>query len=218
MMDVSGVGSALAGGTTAKVGKEETIGKDAFLKLLVVQLQNQDPLSPMNSTEFVAQLAQFSSLEGIRNLGVSMDGVAASMASMQNLGTSSLIGRQILAEGNAIEYAGGPVVFGYGLDESAASVTLGIYDATGKVVRQIDRGPASYGDHVVTWDGKDNNGLPVPSGPYTFSVQATNASNEKVRAVPYISGVVSAITMDDGTASLIVGGSVITQDKIKEIF
>ncbi len=87
----------------ATVPKKEEMGKDAFLKLLVAQLQNQDPLDPMDNGEFVAQLAQFSSLEGIKNLGVSVDGMAGNMSAMQNLSTSSLIGRYVLVEGNAFE-------------------------------------------------------------------------------------------------------------------
>ncbi len=217
-MELSGVDHTLAAGPVAKVPEREEMGKAAFLKLLVAQLKNQDPMDPMDNGEFVAQLAQFSSLEGITNLGVSMDGVASSMEAMQNLNTAGLIGRRVLIEGNAMEYADAPVVFGYGLEESAASVTVSVYSAGGNVVRRMDLGAVSYGEHVITWDGEDNSGSLVAPGPYTFSVRAANESGERLETVPYTSGMVSAISMEDGTASLIVGGKLITQDQIKEIY
>ncbi len=217
-MELGGVDHALAAESVAKVPEKEEMGKAAFLKLLVAQLENQNPMDPMDNGAFVAQLAQFSSLEGITNLGVSMNGVAASMASMQNLNTAGLIGRRILIEGNGLDYADAPVVFGYGLEESAARVTVSVYSAGGNVVRQMDLGAVGYGEHVITWDGEDNSGSPVTPGPYTFSVQAANESGEDLGTVPYTSGMVSAISMEDGTASLIVGGKLITQDQIKEIY
>jgi flagellar basal-body rod modification protein FlgD len=217
-MDIGGVNTAAAAEYGAKARTQEIMGKDAFLKLLVVQLENQDPLNPTDSTEFVAQLAQFSSLEGITNLGVSMEKMAASVASMQNLSTSSLIGRNVMVEGNGIEYKGAPVVFGYGLEEGAASVTVSIYDGSSMLVSQVELGPAGYGDHSFTWDGTDDNGIQAAPGLYTFDVEAKNANNETVSAVPYASGVVSSVTFDGSTALLTVGGKTITQDKIKEIF
>jgi flagellar basal-body rod modification protein FlgD len=220
MMHVDGLGLASAAESIAKVPEKVEMGKAAFLKLLVAQLENQDPTDPMDNGAFVAQLAQFSSLEGITNLGISMDGMAANMSSLQNLNTAGLIGREVLTEGNGLEYAGegDNVVFGYGLDESAASVTVGVYDAAGRLVRHLDLGAVGYGDHVITWDGIDDSGNLVAPGSYTFDVQAANESRDEVGTVLYTSGTVSAISMEDGTASLVVGGRLITQDKIKEIY
>jgi flagellar basal-body rod modification protein FlgD len=121
-------------------------------------------------------------------------------------------------EGDGLEYAGSPVLLGYGLDESATRVTVKIFDEIGRLVRQMDLGAVDYGDRLVTWDGTDNSGLPVTPGPYTFNVHAVNAFEETMEVVPYTSGRVSAITLEDGTASLVVGGKLITQDKIKEIY
>ncbi len=218
-MDIGGVGTAAAAEYGAKASsKEDTIGKDAFLKLLVVQLENQDPLNPMDSTEFVAQLAQFSSLEGITNLGVSMEKMASSVSSMQNLSTSSLIGRNVMVEGNGLEYTGAPVLFGYDLEESAASVTISIYNDNSRLVRQVELGPADYGDYSFIWDGTDDNGLGVATGFYTFDVEPRDADGETVAATRYAAGVVSSVTFEGSTAMLTVGGKTITQDKIKEIF
>lgn len=218
-MHMNGVSTAVEAEYGAKVsGKEETVGKDAFLKLLVVQLENQDPLNPMNSTEFVAQLAQFSSLEGITNLGVSMDKMASSIASMQSLSTSSLIGRNVMVEGNGIEYKGAPVAVGYGLEGGAVSVSVSIYDEGSVLVSEVALGPSGSGDHSFTWDGMDDNGVPVAPGFYTFDIEAKDANDETVSATPYAAGVVSSVTFDGSTALLTVGGNMITQDKIKEIF
>jgi flagellar basal-body rod modification protein FlgD len=217
-MDIGGVGTAVATEYSATAAKEEAIGKDAFLKLLVVQLENQDPLNPMDSTEFVAQLAQLSSLEGITNLGVSMEKMAGSVSSMQNLSTSSLIGRNVMVEGNGIEYKDAPVVFGYDLEGGAASVTVSIYDGSSMLVSQVNLGPSGSGDKSFTWDGTDDNGVQAAPGLYTFDIEAKDAKDETVFVVPYAAGVVSSVTFDGSTALLTVGGKTITQDKIKEIF
>lgn len=203
-------------GATANSGKDE-LGKDAFLQLLVTQLQNQDPLNPTDNTEFVAQLAQFSSLEGITNLNTSMTGMSESIASMEDMNTSSLIGHYVKASASEFEYAGSPVVFGYNLKDSAQSVSIGIYDEKGMLVKKIDAGAQKGGDYEIGWDGTDNSGVPVRNGVYTFSVSAINADNSRVEAAPYVIGPVLSVNVSED-AGIQVGGTKVDKNDIIEIF
>ncbi len=206
-------------GVKPKIPEKEEMGKDAFLKLLVAQLENQDPLEPMDNGEFVAQLAQFSSLEGIKNLGTSVDGMATNMSSMQNLSTSSLIGRYVLVEGNAFELIQDvAVTLGYGIEENAANVKVNIYDAVGRLVRQVELGSAERGDHALVWDGTDDAGAPMAPGRYNFNITASSAEGEGIPVVEYATGIVSSVSLDSGTAMISVGGRFIAQDQIKEIY
>ncbi len=206
-------------GSSSSTPVNDAMGKDAFLKLLVTQLQNQDPLKPADNTEFVAQLAQFSSLEGINNLNTSMDGMSKSMAAMQGMNTTNLVGRYARTEGNTFKYiTGNNAQFGYTLSAPAASVKVAIADAAGRVVKDIDMGTESKGDQLVSWDGKDNSGAQLPAGAYSFKVTAVDSGNNTVLSTPYALGLISSVSLDNGNATLKVDGQPTAMDMIKEIY
>jgi flagellar basal-body rod modification protein FlgD len=218
-MEISGVAGVEVETKAVVPDKVEEMGKDAFLKLLVAQLQNQDPLDPMENGEFVAQLAQFSSLEGIKNLGVSVDGMAANMTSMQNLSTSSLIGRYVLVDGNGFELSEDvAVTIGYSIEENAAKVKISIYDELGRQVRQVELGKTEFGQHALVWDGTADDGALMPPGRYNFNVTAENAEGDGLEVAKYATGIVKSVSFDNGAAMISVGGRLITQDNIKEIY
>ncbi len=217
-LNIAGVAGPEAG-AKPKIPEREEMGKDAFLKLLVAQLENQDPLEPMDNGEFVAQLAQFSSLEGIKNLGTSVEGMATNMNSMQNLSTSSLIGRYVLVEGNGFELVEDTAVtLGYGIEKGAANVEVSIYNETGRLVRKVDLGSAESGDHALVWDGTDDAGVALTPGRYNFNVTAKSAEGDGIPAAEYATGIVTSVSLDSGTAMISVGGRLIAQDQIKEIY
>ena len=119
--------------------------KDAFLNLLVTQLQNQDPLNPTDSVEFTAQLAQFSSLEQLSNVNDNLEQLQNYQASINNSQAVSLIGKDITAKGNALQLKdGGPAGCNFSLDGSAAIVTISLYDSTGEFVMILERTPNQY--------------------------------------------------------------------------
>ncbi|MFQ5737351.1 MAG: flagellar hook assembly protein FlgD [Thermodesulfobacteriota bacterium] len=221
-MQVNGVdnmsfGADPLGKAAAKA--QDAMGKDAFLKLLVTQLQNQDPLNPADNTEFVAQLAQFSSLEGITNLNTSMADVASSVSAMQDISSASLVGRYARTEGDLFELAqGSSAEFGYTLDGPAASVKVAIADSRGRVVRVLDMGAQDGSDHAVSWDGNDQNGTRLDPGTYGFKVTAVDPANRTVLASPYTAGVISSISFKDGRAALKVDGREVSRDSIQEIY
>lgn len=163
----------LASATSSATGSSE-LGKDAFLQLLVTQLKNQNPLDPQDNSEFVAQLAQFSSLEGITTLNDTVSGLATSYNSSQALQASSLVGRSVIAPGDKAvvdtsKSLNGTVV----VPSSVSSVAVKIVDKDGKTVRTLDLGSQNAGNSAFIWDGKNDSGTTVESGTYTFSASAT---------------------------------------------
>ncbi len=196
----------------------DSVGKDDFLLLLVTQLQNQDPLDPMDNTEFVAQLAQFSTLEGITNLGTTMEDVSDNISSMQTFSTSGLVGRSVTIEGDSFEYSGEDALLGYTLDSDAQSVVISIYDSGGALVRTIDMGSSSYGDYEGNWDGTDDYGDSLDSGTYSFYVDAKDSNGSSVNVTTYVTGTVGSVSLSDGSASINVGDETVAQDDIREIY
>ncbi|WP_432727153.1 flagellar hook assembly protein FlgD [Variovorax sp. W6] len=152
-----------------------------FLKLLVTQLNNQDPLNPMQNAELTSQLAQMSTVSGIEKLNSTLSGLVNQTSSNQLLQATSLIGYNVLSPGSTLttktpETGKEPAsqAFAVELPGTASDVEIKIVDATGKVVRTIDAGSMTEGVNAVTWDGKDDAGNVVPAGAYSFNVNATN--------------------------------------------
>lgn len=204
-------------GKPAEVSKG-SLGKDDFLKLLVTQLQYQDPLNPTDNTQFVAQLAQFSSLEGLTNLQKTAEGMKGSLDSMQDYSSASLIGRSVKADGDSFEFSGSPVTLGYSVMDNAASAVMTVRDSAGRLVSSADIGAVAAGDHLAEWDGRDNNGTVMGPGDYTFMVSAKGADNSMVKTSTYVTGPVKGISLEDSGAQLLVGSSKVARDRIKAVY
>lgn len=154
-----------------KVNKE--MGKDQFLELMIAQMKSQNPLNPTDNTAFVAQLAQFSSLEGIQNLNTTMQDVAGRMTSNQALQASSLVGRTVLVEGNQGVFDATQVMKGVAdLDASTSDVTVKVYSASGALVRTMSLGSQEEGEMSFSWNGKNDAGVMQEAGVYTIKAQA----------------------------------------------
>ena len=196
----------------------ETMGKDEFLKLLIAQLKNQDPLSPMDNTEFTAQMAQFSSLEQLFQVNDNLENLAALNASVNNTQALTLIGKEVTAEGNSV-YAedGQATTISFNLSESASNVRIHLIDSAGEVVRTIYRGSMSEGQHEVTWDGMGEGGGAVADGLYGYVVDAVDSNGEPVDTDTFMSGIVTAISMDDGITYVHIGDAKIMISEISEV-
>lgn len=216
-MQIEGVSTA-SGQAAQKQARKDELGKDDFLKLLVTQLQNQDPLNPTDNTEFVAQLAQFSTLEGITNIQKAAEGTKSSIDAMQNYGNASLIGRQVKAESGVLTLTDRPVRLGYSLSGAAASVKAAIKDASGLTVRTMDLGARPAGDHEFVWDGKDNSGMLLGPGNYAFYLSGAGTDGKQVGSSTYVTDTVTGISLASGTADIMVGSTPISRDKIKAIY
>jgi flagellar basal-body rod modification protein FlgD len=166
--------------------------QNSFLTMLTTQLQNQDPLNPMDNAQMTSQLAQISTLEGIQSLNTTLTSLLSSYNTSQALQASSAIGSQVLVEGNKLVLSKGTTQGGISLDSAADKVTLTIKDSAGKVVQTQDLGKQSAGMVAFSWDGKNASGTQLADGNYTFSVEASKAGTS-VTATPIQVGTVSAV-------------------------
>ena len=216
--------SQLMGATSSTVnsGGKSVMGKDDFLKLLVTQLRNQDPLSPMNGSDFAAQLAQFSSVEQLSNINSTLtQSVSANQVltqSISNALAATFIGKEVRASTNTFSLSGtGEVKLGYTLASAADTVTVKLKDGPGVVVRTIQVHGTDKGDNTFTWDGKDDNGQSLAAGTYKFEVGAVDAKGKPIGTSGFAFGSVSAVRFKSNGTFFVVDGLEIPLSDILEI-
>ncbi|MDO9623036.1 MAG: flagellar hook assembly protein FlgD [Pseudomonas sp.] len=181
MSTVNGVSSAL---DQYQIKSETTankdLGKNEFLNLLVAQLNNQNPLEPQSNGEFIAQLAQFSQVEGIEKLNSSMGSLLSGYQSSQALQASSLVGRKvIIPTDKAVVDTSESFKASMVLPASSSNVYVNVYNNAGSVVSRINMGEQAAGNVSFIWDGKDASGNQLPPGTYKFEAQATYEGETK---------------------------------------
>lgn len=207
MTTVSGATSTTdaTGSLTSGATGASTVDFNTFLTLLVTQLKNQDPLNPMDGTEFTSQIAEFSALEQQINTNNYLSQLVEQRDyGQQNLAVSYL-GKVVLAPGETMAMAedGGGAEFGYVLEETAAKVEVSIYDEDGQLVRTVN-GDTDEGNHIVTWDGKDEDGNDAAAGTYTVRVRAYDAEDTVLSSTVLTYGEVASVLNSDGEANLIM--------------
>lgn len=192
---------------TASAGGTSDLDKDAFLRLLTTQLQHQDPLNPMENSEFVAQLAQFSSLEQLQGLSSGMESLYMVNMSMNNAALTGLIGKDVVATGDTFHYAGaGDEAVHFDAATSASTATVTITNEDGVVVASKDIGAIPAGDGSWTWDGKDQNGEVCPEGDYTFTVEAKDVNGDTVEVTEQMVGRIDGMDLSSGSPMLTIDG------------
>lgn len=213
-MDVSALSQALNSNVTssaqsAAAGKQLSGTFDTFLKLLTSQLKNQDPLKPMDSSEFTQQLVSYSQVEQQINTNKNLESLVSSMQAASFAGAIGYIGKTIEAEGNAGGLkAGGSIDWIYELDGAAAATKLTVSDKDGKTIL-TKTGDNGAGRHDFKWDGKDSSGKVMPAGSYTLTVTAADASGKSIASTIFRTGVVEGVETMDGVQQLIVGGQAV---------
>ena len=203
----------------AEIPKSNELGQDVFLELMITQMQNQDPLSPQDNSEFVAQLAQFSSVEGLDKLNNTMDDFVGSFQSSQALQASSLVGRFVKVDAETAYLGTGGLVAGtIELPYSTSDLTMKIYDEAGQLVAEEMMGESAAGDITFLWEGKDAVGDQLPAGNYRFEVLA-NIDGESVQVNTALSANVDSVTVGaNGAISLNVAGvGSVSMSSVKEI-
>lgn len=194
------------------------LGKDDFLTLLLTQLQNQDPLNPTDSTEYTAQLAQFSSLEQLTNINQNLEYLQLFQASINNAQAVSFIGKEILALGDGVPVTDGAAAdCHFELAADASGAVVNIYDSAGNFVKAIEEGAMNAGRQSVVWDGTDQHGNLVADGNYTFEVMAVDANGQDVQAITYTAGLVDGVSFIDGTTYFLIGDQKIPIADIIEV-
>ena len=181
------------------------MGKEDFLKLLVAQLQNQDPLSPDDPTEFTAQLAQFSSLEQLTSLNDGMENLVTANADSDRFATLNTIGKNVAYNSADFTFNGEPVEIGYQLDGQASAVTLSLKQ-NGVTLASIKGEDLTTGNHFISWDGKLATGNKAPLGEYEIVIDAQAAADESVGAAPLQRAEVTGVDLHGA-----YGGSLITK-------
>lgn len=200
--------SLSAASPTYATASSSTLGKDDFLKLLVEQLKNQDPMNPLDGTEFASQLAQFSSVEQLSNMNSNLEAsVSTNQLMAQSIGNSlatTMIGREIKATGNTLKWDGEtPVKFGYSLEAAARQASVRIYNAKGEMVQEIEGAGILKGDNWLTFDPGE--GI-QPKGEYTFKVVVTDDNAKPMTASAFTMGTITGVRFTaSGTVVLIDG-------------
>lgn len=195
---------------TSQGAQESGMGRNDFLKLLVAQLKHQDPLKPMENTEFVSQLAQFSSLEQTMGINSRLDLLALQSKGQSNTDAVSFIGKRVSVVGSTVALDGSgtgtPVAFE--LAGNAAKTSVVVRDKNGNTVRTLELGARTPGQVATIWDGKNNAGIVQPAGNYTISVNARSADDASVYASQKTQGTVTGVSYENGFAVLTLDSGV----------
>jgi flagellar basal-body rod modification protein FlgD len=194
----SSVSSTQTTSSTGSITGSINMNKDDFLKLLVTQLRNQDPMAPEDPKDFVAQLAQFSSLEqqinsntNLENLSKAIQGLQQSQSMAQGV---SLLGKKVQGSANQVMVTGGEAFdASYQLSQQAKQVVVAIYDSKNNQVRTLDLGSQASGSQTFSWDGKDSEGNKVADGTYTYQVAAQDKNGNAIQVNNYFTGTVDQV-------------------------
>ena len=227
--------SALAGATGSAA-----LGRDEFLQLLVAQLRNQDPTSPQEGHEFAAQLAQFSSVEQLTNIGSTLSSQSGQLTALADAMGAVQSGQSALADrlsgrmdlqsasalvGKTVEVASGALAWdGAGsadvtvrLPGDVREVEVTIRDADGAVVRTLKAGALAAGDHAISWDGTLGDGSVAPAGTYTASVAAVGTDGAPASAPPVLTGTIERVAIDSDGVSVWVDGTRVPFDALLSV-
>jgi len=211
----SAYAASAASATTAKSTVDEA--QDRFLKLLVTQMRNQDPLNPLDNAQVTSQMAQLSTVSGINKLNASIESLSGMFQSNQLLQASGMIGRGVLAEGSDLRLAGGKAIGGIDLPQPADKVVVTISDPAGNVLQTVDMGARSAGVMSFQWDGGTDGGGQAADGAYKFSVKAV-LGGEAAEAQALALGIVGSVSVDSQGITLNAEGlGALALSKIKQI-
>lgn len=187
---------------------------DMFLTLLTTQLQNQDPLDPMDNAEMTNQLVQFANVEQQITQNRNLEQMITLLNAQSAATGVAYIGKDIQYTDSTTVYAGNPVTFGYTPEKSADTLTVKVVDAEGNTVRTFDSPEKSAQRHTITWDGLDNDGSEVAEGTYTFVVTAKDADDKVIKVGTDITGRATGAAMDDTGSFILVGDLAVDVTKI----
>ncbi|CAG2143241.1 Basal-body rod modification protein FlgD [compost metagenome] len=209
----SAVNDALKGGSSSAADLQNN-----FLKMLVTQMNNQDPLNPMDNAQLTSQLAQISTVSGLQTMNETLTALLSQTAASRAMDSANLIGKTVMVPGNAITVADGVATkIGVDVPSTADSVTVQVLDKNGNVVRNIDMKGQTAGVHDIAWDGKNDQGNAVPNGEYTFKVSGT-AEGKDVSAIALVYGKVQSISGDSTGVLVELGdGKTANVDDVRRI-
>ncbi len=209
-MDIASTLSSVLPGATASTANtaasKATVDYNSFLTLLTAQLKFQDPLAPLDATQFVSQLSQFSSVEQAIVGNQKLDQIIKSLGANSMMADVGLIGHKVEVAGDSTELSNGSASLTYSLAKDATQAGVIIRDASGNIVRSmaVDN---SAGEHSLTWNGTDNSGNDLPDGVYSFTFGAADADGKPVTSASYVTATVKRVeTSTDGSELVLSNG------------
>lgn len=194
--DITSYTSSATGGTT--------LDQADFLTILVAQLENQDPLDPQDSSEFIAQMATFSSLEQQIETNEKLETLIASAGNSESYAAFQLLGTEIVVNSDSFSYGGEDVELGFSLESSAEDLVLSIRDSSDTLVATLALGEAEAGTSFVSWDGTDDAGAQLASGDYSFAVSATG-DGQAIDATPLVRATVEQVSQESSGSVFTTG-------------
>jgi flagellar basal-body rod modification protein FlgD len=216
MIDPINATASSAGAAAMK--KATGFNKDDFLKLFITQMKNQDPLSPMDSTEFLGQLAQLTQVEQAYNTNSNLQSMMQQQNTTNTMAAVSFIGKEVEASGNGFRLSDGvPAKLSFNLPAAASDVSVLVKDAAGTTVRTLNAGRFPGGISTVTWDGTDNNRNPLAAGSYQFEVTGKGADGSSLAGTPLINGIVEGVSLEGDTPVLTIGGMSIALADVRTV-
>ncbi len=195
--------------TSASAAMKQTMGmnKDDFLTLFVTQLKNQDPMNPMDGTQFIGQLAQLTQVEQAYNTNSNLEKLISMMNDSSAMSAVSYIGQEVTASGSEVALtSGGEAKISYVVPKTAEQVVVDIKDSNGSTVRTLTQGQTAAGTASLVWDGKNNAGTALPSGTYTFAVKGVDSSGSTFTCDSRTGGKVDGVSFAGSSPVLKVGG------------
>lgn len=215
---ITSVTSSDTSAASAAMKKSLGMNKDDFLTLFVTQLKNQDPLNPMDGTEFLAQLAQLTQVEQAYNTNTNLENILSALNNSSSLSASSLVGKSISAAGSQVALtAGESAQISYSVPSAAEQITVTITDSNGATVRTLNQGQTTAGTSSVTWDGRDASGTQLASGTYNVSVAGISASGNTFTCQPLVTGRVDGISYEGTAVTMTIGGVTVPFNNILSV-
>lgn len=193
------------------------LGRNQFLELLIAQLDAQDPLNPTDNEDFVAQLAQFSSLEGIENLNLTFESVAGALRSSITVDAAALVGRNVLAPTNQAPLGSSPINGTVSLPDATSNLVVEVSNVNGEVVRRLDLGNQLGGDVPFTFDGVGEDGTPLEPGIYRYAARGEVAGEAQEFTLNLPERVISVSLSGDEVLVNLEGGTSVRLDEIDEV-
>lgn len=198
-----GIGRTTTGPTVKTASQADQLSQNDFLKLLTAQLRNQDPTEPVDATQQLTQLAQFSTVSGITEMNTTLKSIQDKLGATSTSDALAYVGRNVLTDGTtAYPRQSGGIAGGVELASKASDVRVSIQSPSGAVLKTLSLGAQPAGLVSFDWDGTTDNGDPAGDGPYTINVSANNGGTS-VRSTPLVWAPVTAVSLPGGGAPVL---------------
>ena len=217
-MSVSSVTAAVNQSSTgASTQRKTALTQEDFMNLFIAQMKFQDPLQPLDNNQMATQMAQFNTVDALATMNNTLNQMMTNQTSLNNLQATSLIGKKIEAKGNTLSIQQGVVSGGAYQLAQPGNVLIQIFDSNGNLVQQMTPGYKDTSMQSIGWNGKNQQGMSLPDGTYTFRVLGADQKGQAVSVTTYLLGTVDGVSFENGTAYFQMGGNKINFSDILAI-